>query len=192
MERVKFSLEFIFRASPTILYTFLTSPACLVRWFCDEVDINSDAQGDTYAFFWSGSEEVAQVLEDIEDERIRFKWLEAENEDEYLEFDISQAPVTGETILVITDYCDADELQDQKRLWASQVQELKKEMGDDSRIVSDAPRRFTNRLRRAPTIHESSPTRPDDSRIVSDAPRRFTNRLRRAPTIHESRPSRFT
>ncbi|MDV7400981.1 START-like domain-containing protein, partial [Arthrospira platensis SPKY1] len=82
MERVKFSLEFIFRASPTILYTFLTSPACLVRWFCDEVDINSDAQGDTYAFFWSGSEEVAQVLEDIEDERIRFKWLEAENEDE--------------------------------------------------------------------------------------------------------------
>jgi uncharacterized protein YndB with AHSA1/START domain len=130
MERVKFSLEFIFRASPTILYTFLTSPACLVRWFCDEVDINSDAQGDTYAFFWSGSEEVAQVLEDIEDERIRFKWLEAENEDEYLEFDISQAPVTGETILVITDYCDADELQDQKRLWASQVQELKKEMGE--------------------------------------------------------------
>ena len=130
MERVKFSLEFIFRASPTILYTFLTSPACLVRWFCDEVDINSDAQGDTYAFFWSGSEEVAQVLEDIEDERIRFKWLEAENEDEYLEFDISQAPVTGETILVITDFCDADELQDQKRLWASQVQELKKEMGE--------------------------------------------------------------
>jgi uncharacterized protein YndB with AHSA1/START domain len=130
MERVKFSLEFIFRASPTILYTFLTSPACLVRWFCDEVDINSDAQGDTYAFFWSGSEEVAQVLEDIEDERIRFKWLEAENEDEYLEFDISQAPITGETILVITDFCDADELQDQKRLWASQVQELKKEMGE--------------------------------------------------------------
>jgi uncharacterized protein YndB with AHSA1/START domain len=129
MERVKFSLEFIFRASPTILYTFLTSPACLVRWFCDEVDIQSDAQGDTYSFFWSGSEEAAHVLEDIEDERIRFKWVEAENEDEYLEFDISQAPVTGETILVITDFCDADEVGDQKRLWESQIQELKKETG---------------------------------------------------------------
>ncbi|MCB0554101.1 MAG: activator of HSP90 ATPase 1 family protein [Phaeodactylibacter sp.] len=125
MERVKFDLEFIFRASPTILYTFLTTPACLVRWFCDEVDI----QGTTYTFFWSGSEEVAEILEDIEDERIRFRWLEAESKEEYLEFDISQSPVTGETILVITDFCDKDELEDQKQLWESQMQELKKETG---------------------------------------------------------------
>ena len=125
MERVKFELEFIFRASPTILYTFLTTPACLVRWFCDEVDI----QGTTYTFFWSGSEEVAEILEDIEDERIRFRWLEAESKEEYLEFDISQSPVTGETILVITDFCDKDELEDQKQLWESQMQELKKETG---------------------------------------------------------------
>lgn len=125
MERVKFDLEFIFRASPTILYTFLTTPACLVRWFCDEVDI----QGTTYTFFWSGSEEVAEILEDIEDERIRFRWLEAESKEEYLEFDISQSPVTGETILVITDFCEKDELEDQKQLWESQMQELKKETG---------------------------------------------------------------
>ena len=118
-------MEFIFRASPTILYTFLTTPACLVRWFCDEVDI----QGTTYTFFWSGSEEVAEILEDIEDERIRFRWLEAESKEEYLEFDISQSPVTGETILVITDFCDKDELEDQKQLWESQMQELKKETG---------------------------------------------------------------
>ncbi|MCB0568288.1 MAG: activator of HSP90 ATPase 1 family protein [Phaeodactylibacter sp.] len=125
MERVKFELEFIFRASPTILYTFLTTPACLVRWFCDEVDIHAN----TYTFFWSGSEEVAEILDDIEDERLRFRWVEAENEKEYLEFNISQSPVTGETILVITDFCDEDELEDQKQLWESQMQELRKETG---------------------------------------------------------------
>lgn len=125
MERVQFSMEYLFRASPSILYKFLTTPACLVRWFCDEVDI----QGAIFTFFWSGSDEMAEVIEDVEDERIRFRWLDAENESEYLEFDISKSPVTGETILVVTDFCDEDEIDDQKRLWDSQIQELKKETG---------------------------------------------------------------
>ena len=125
MERTKFSIEYLFRASPSILYKFFTTPACLVRWFCDEVDI----QGSEFTFFWSGSEEVAEVIEDIEDERIRFHWQDAEDEEEYLEFSISKSPVTGETILVITDFCDEDELDDQKQLWDSQIQELRKETG---------------------------------------------------------------
>lgn len=125
MERVKFTMEFLFRASPTILYKFLTTPSCLIRWFCDEVDI----QGDVYTFVWSGAEEVAEVIEDIEEELIRFRWEEADDEEEYLEFRISKSPVTGETILEITDYCDEDEVNDQKQLWDSQIKELKKETG---------------------------------------------------------------
>jgi uncharacterized protein YndB with AHSA1/START domain len=124
MERVKFTLEFIFKASPAIVYKFFTTPSCLVRWFCDEVDI----QGETYTFSWSGSEEEAELIEDIENEKLRFRWEEAEDE-EYLEFDISKSPVTGETILVITDFCDDDEVDDQKQLWHSQMEDLRKEMG---------------------------------------------------------------
>ena len=59
MERVSFTLEFLFRASPAILYKFLTTPSCLIRWFCDEVDIQSGV----YTFMWSGSEEVAEIIE---------------------------------------------------------------------------------------------------------------------------------
>ena len=125
MERVKITMEFIFRASPAILYKFFTTPSCLVRWFCDEVDI----QGDVYTFMWSGSEEVAEVVDDIEEERIRFRWEEADDEDEYLEFEMSKSPVTGETILIITDYCDEDEVEDQQQLWESQMAELRKETG---------------------------------------------------------------
>lgn len=125
MERVQFNLEFLFRASPTILYKFLTTPSCLIRWFCDEVDI----QGEVYTFTWSGADEVAEVIEDIEDERVRFRWDDAEDEEEFLEFKISRSPVTGETILEITDFCDEDELEDQKQLWESQISRLKKETG---------------------------------------------------------------
>jgi uncharacterized protein YndB with AHSA1/START domain len=118
-------MEFIFRASPTILYQFLTTPACLVRWFCDEVDIN----GHIYSFSWSGMNEEAELVEDIEDELLRFRWLEADNRDEYFEFRIVEAPVTGETILELTDFCDANETNDQKRYWETQIQKLQKETG---------------------------------------------------------------
>jgi uncharacterized protein YndB with AHSA1/START domain len=124
MKRVSFDIEFIFRASPTILYKFLTTPACLIRWFCDGVDIN----GDTYTFTWEGSEEDADLLDDIEDERLRFKW-ETADDDEYLEFRMYKSPVTGETVLEITDWADDDEVEDQKQLWESQIKILRQETG---------------------------------------------------------------
>ncbi len=125
MERVKFKIEFIFKASPTILYQFLTTPSCLIRWFCDKADI----QGDFYSFWWGGSEEVAVVIDDIEEERLRLRWLEADDEDEYLEFNISISPITGETVLHITDFCDKGDEEDQKKLWIIQIQQLQKECG---------------------------------------------------------------
>lgn len=125
MERVKISLEFIFRASPTILYKFFTTPACLIRWFCDEVDI----QGKTFTFFWDGADETAELIEDVEDELIRFKWDNAEDDEEYLEFNISKSPVTGETILLVTDYCDTEDIDYQKQLWNTQLDLLRKETG---------------------------------------------------------------
>lgn len=125
MERAKLDLEFIFRASPTILYKFLTTPDCLIRWFCDEVDIS----GSIYTFVWSGAEETAELVEDVEDERVRFKWEEADDDEEFLEFRLSRSPVTGETIFEITDYCDDDEMEDQKQLWESQIKQLRIETG---------------------------------------------------------------
>lgn len=125
MERVQINLEFIFRASPKILYQFLTTPSCLIRWFCDEIDI----QDDTYTFMWSGAEEVAELIDDIEEERLRFKWEDADSEEEYLEFRFSKSPVTAETILEITDWCDEDEVDDQKQLWESQIKVLRQEAG---------------------------------------------------------------
>ncbi|MBK7408834.1 MAG: activator of HSP90 ATPase 1 family protein [Saprospirales bacterium] len=124
MERIMIDLEFIFRASPTIVYTFLTTPACLVRWFCDAVDIN----GMTYSFVWNDFTEVANLTEDIEEEKVHFEW--EDKDEEFLEFRISTSPVTGETILEISDFCDSDEATDYKKLWESQIRDLRKEMGD--------------------------------------------------------------
>ncbi|MBX2816716.1 MAG: activator of HSP90 ATPase 1 family protein [Saprospiraceae bacterium] len=124
MQRVSFQLEFLFRASPTILYKFFTTPSCLVRWFCDAVDITADE----FTFTWSGADEIAHLVDDIEDERVRFKW-EDEDEQEFLEFRMEVSPVTNETILYITDYCDEDEVEDQRQFWENQMELLRRETG---------------------------------------------------------------
>ena len=125
MKRVRLDMEFIFRASPTILYTFMTTPACLVRWYCDEVDITNDV----YTFYWSGSSEVAYLLDDIEDERVRFEWEDADDPNEFLEFRMYKSNITNETIVEITDFCDEDETQEVKDLWSTLMIDLRKECG---------------------------------------------------------------
>lgn len=125
MERKSFTIEFLFKSSTTIVYRFLTAPDCLIRWFCDKADIDDNA----YIYAWDGEEEVADIIEDIEDEYLKLQWEEAESDEEFLEFRMSRSPVTGETILLITDWADADEVEDQKALWTTQMAAMKKAMG---------------------------------------------------------------
>ena len=117
-------MEFILRASPAIVYTFLTTPACLVRWFCDEVDI----QDDVYTFTWQGADEIAEMIDDIEDERVRFAWEDADD-DEFLEFRMYKSDVTNETVLEITEFCDEGEEESQQDYWSNLIQILRKETG---------------------------------------------------------------
>lgn len=124
MKRVRIDLEYIFRASPTILYTFITTPACLVRWFCDAVDIENDY----FTFEWKGQAEVAEMLDDIEDERVRFGFVDS-LPSEFLEFRMYKSDVTQETILEITDFCDAGEEKEQADYWNNLVSQLRIETG---------------------------------------------------------------
>lgn len=123
-KRTKLQLEYIFKSSPAILFQFLTTPACLVRWFCDE----ADEQGDFFYFVWNGSVQVAEIIDFIEEERLRLRWEDAED-NEYLEYKIYKSPITEETIMEVTDFCDDNEVKDQTKLWESTIKALKNAMG---------------------------------------------------------------
>ena len=120
MKRVSFDLEFIFKASPAMLYKFITRPANLVLWFCDKVDIEHDH----FIFVWDGTAEEAELIDDIEEERLKFIWKDAEP-NEYLEFRMYKSEMTNETILEITDFADKSEIDEQKDMWESQIEELR-------------------------------------------------------------------
>jgi uncharacterized protein YndB with AHSA1/START domain len=123
MSRVKFNLEFHFRTSPTIVYEFLTSPDCLTRWFCEDCNMKDDS----YIFSWEGSEEIAYILEDIEEEYLSLQWEDYPTE--YLEFKIYKGEITGQTILEITAFCDDDEVKQEKAYWQTQISNMKHAMG---------------------------------------------------------------
>ncbi len=118
-------MEFIFKASPSILYTFLVTPSCLTRWFSDTVQIHKDL----FTFAWDGYQEEALLLEDEEDFLLKFRWVDTEYEDEYFQFQIDQNSVTGETILIITDFADEGEEDEQRIYWEKNVEKLKQACG---------------------------------------------------------------
>jgi Uncharacterized conserved protein len=121
-DKKEFTIERTFRASPTILFKFLTTPSGLVQWFADHVD----RTGDLYSFFWNGAEEKASIASQQEDEMLRLEW---EDDDHYIEYRIDKSEVTGETILFVTDFAEDDEMDDQMQLWESQLDALAKCMG---------------------------------------------------------------
>lgn len=124
MARKSFQLEFMLKASPTILWDFLTTSAGLANWFADSVDHDEGI----YSFTWSGSTEQARVIESEPLERLRMQWLEGP-EDEYFEYQIGSGEVTGDTILFVTDFADEDDLEDSQILWESQVAKLIQQAG---------------------------------------------------------------
>lgn len=120
-----FTIERTFRSSPTILYDFLTTPSGLIQWFSDSADLN----GDIYTFGWNGDEQNAEVLSFDEEDYIRLRWEDEDDDKAYFEYRIKKNDITGETILYLTDFAFKNEVKETINLWDSQLNDLKKCIG---------------------------------------------------------------
>lgn len=124
-KRVQYTLDYFIKSSPAILYEFLTTPSGLSQWFAERVESSDDYQ---FTFYWEGFPEKATVLDFRIDDFVRFK-MPSNEEGEFLEFRISKSEITDDTILIITDFADEDELSDQRQIWDRQVEELVQRVG---------------------------------------------------------------
>jgi uncharacterized protein YndB with AHSA1/START domain len=128
MDKEKFQVEHPINSSKGVLFNMFSTPSGLAEWFCDDVNIKKDI----HIFFWDGSEESARMVSKKKDEFVKFRWLEAEEEelDTFFEFRIRVDELTGENALVITDFADdEEEMQDAKDLWQAQVDKLRQVLG---------------------------------------------------------------
>ena len=130
--RRKIELEYIFSSSVKVLFSRLSTPAGLSEWFADDVF----QKGNQFIFIWNGSEQPATLVELKSNAVVRFRWDDAEEEDEYFEFNIHVEPLTeflsdltGDVALIITDFADEDEVNDTIELWNKQMDILHRNLG---------------------------------------------------------------
>jgi uncharacterized protein YndB with AHSA1/START domain len=119
-DKVEFILEFVVKASPKMLYKFLSTPSGLSEWFADNVN----SRGKKFVFIWDGSEETAVLVNKKTDKHIRFKWEEDEEADTFFEFKLETDDLTNDVSLIITDFAEEDEVEESQLLWESQVNSL--------------------------------------------------------------------
>ncbi|MFY7732381.1 MAG: START-like domain-containing protein [Bacteroidia bacterium] len=124
MARKQVIIEFPIKASPALLFNYISTPSGLSQWFCNDVDIRNN----TYKFKWDGEETSAELLKKVNNKSMKFKWMNTEK-DEFLEFDINVDELTDDVALVITDYAEEGDEKNTIQLWESQVHDLKSCIG---------------------------------------------------------------
>lgn len=126
-DKIKFEMELVIKASPSLLYQYMATPSGMSEWFADNVN----SRGEFYTFIWDGSEEQAKLLTKKSGERIKFRWMEDEENDDdyYFELKIQVDEITKDVSLIITDFAEEDEVDEGKMFWENQISELKQVIG---------------------------------------------------------------
>lgn len=126
-DKIKFDIEFPIQASPQLLYQYISTPSGLSEWFSDNVN----SRGELFTFIWDHSEEKAKLLNKKSGERVKFRWLEDEDDGNsfYFEIKIQVDDITKDVSLIVTDFAEADEVDEAKMLWDNQISSLKQVLG---------------------------------------------------------------
>src|SRR6185436_16653983 len=108
-KKKKFQLEFEIKASPRILYPYISSANGLEGWFSEKCNSHDNI----FTFEWEGTVEKAKLVSKKENQSVRFKWLEDANakvkDDSYFEMEIMQDEITGDVALIVTDFTTDEE-----------------------------------------------------------------------------------
>lgn len=125
--KVKYELEFPIHASPSLLFQYISTPSGLSEWFADNVN----SRGELFTFFWDDSEEKAKLISKRSGERVKFKWLDENDEESeyFFELKIQQDEITKDVSILVTDFSEEDEIDESKLLWENQIADLKHVLG---------------------------------------------------------------
>ncbi|UZO79589.1 START-like domain-containing protein [Aquimarina sp. ERC-38] len=126
-DKIKYELEFVIQSSPQLLYQYISTPSGLSEWFADNVN----SRGELFIFIWDDSEEEAKLLSKKSGERVKFRWVEDEEEgnDYYFEIRIQVDEITKDVSLMVSDFAEEDETDESKMLWENMIGNLKQVLG---------------------------------------------------------------
>lgn len=119
---INYYLEFGVKTTPKLLYTLISTPEGLSRWFASNV-YNED---DLFYFAWEDSEQKARLVQSKENEFVRFEWLDDFQKGHAFEMQIHAGEMSSEVSLSISDYAEPAEMDFYQRLWTTQVKQLQR------------------------------------------------------------------
>ena len=125
--KIKYELEFPINSSPQLLYQYISTPSGLSEWFADNVN----SRGEFFTFIWNDSEEKARVTSKKSGEKIKFRWIDENNNDTdyFFELRILEDEITKDVSLMIIDYAFENEVEESSLLWENQISDLKHVIG---------------------------------------------------------------
>ncbi len=125
MSKEKFNIEYPMKGSATMIWRYIGTAPGLSPWFADRVE-NFEKK---LVFHWGKSEErTAHIITQRNGVYIKLRW-DDEEPHTYFEMRIAYNELTREHTLEITDFAEKDEIDDQKDLWDSQIEALRRQSG---------------------------------------------------------------
>lgn len=125
-QKIKFEMEIPIQASPSLLYNYISTPSGLSEWYADNVNF----RGEIYTFIWEGgSEEKAKLLSKKSGDRIKLQWVSDADEPYFFELRIQVDEITKDVSLMVTDFAEEGEVDENKMWWENMISELKQILG---------------------------------------------------------------
>jgi uncharacterized protein YndB with AHSA1/START domain len=126
-QKIKFELEFPINSSSQLLYQYISTPSGLSEWFADNVN----SRGEFFTFIWNDSEEKARLTSKKSGEKIKFRWIDEDNNDTdyFFELRILEDEITKDVSLMVIDYAFKEEVDEACLLWENQISDLKHVIG---------------------------------------------------------------
>ncbi len=125
--KIRYEIEFPINSSPQLLYQYISTPSGLSEWFANNVN----SRGEFFTFIWDDSEEKARLSSKKTGEKVRFKWVDANDKDTdyFFELNILVDEITKDVSLMVIDFAIEDEISEAKLLWENQISDLKHVIG---------------------------------------------------------------
>lgn len=126
MEKIKIHREYILTSgSIEMLWNMISMPSGLELWFADKVTVD----GKLYTFQWANNEtRTARLMSSHQYSYIRFHWTDEER-GTFFELKMDEDELTGDYILTVTDFVEKGDEDEMKKLWNTQIADLKREAG---------------------------------------------------------------
>ncbi|GAB4018055.1 ATPase [Spirosoma sp. KCTC 42546] len=130
MEKFKFITEYELRASPKMLFPYISTASGLSQWFASKVNTMPEQRFD---FQWDNESHIARQVSMRQNKGVRFEFLDTDennaSDNNYVDFRVDQSELTQSTFLRITDYSSTTDEEELKDLWDGLMDKLKEIVG---------------------------------------------------------------